>query len=438
MGHDLFYCAGVDIILFIFFLSIKGVTMRRLLFLLLTIQLPCFAVPQSVERQADHLRTILRQADEAYHNKHQSLMSDAAYDALREQYDRWVGKYPGLLSTSPVGTPLPESGKRIAHSRPVLSLAKAYSGEAIETFIEKCGTHQLFCIEPKIDGLTIVLRYHNGILTQAITRGDGKTGMDVTTAVFASGAVPVNLHNAPAQLEVRGEVLITTPAFTALNRRRVKSGQTPLKSPRNTAAGTLRLKDYAEIANRKISIRIFELIIADPMPATHSEALVLLAALGLPTVESRTVAASDVHSAIADMNQRRSDFPFQTDGIVIQVDDRTVFNELGATAHHPRGALARKYKEIPIETRLLNVTWSIGETGKLTPIAHFEPVDIQGATLAKASLYNLTHLRALDLKIGDWVQVIRAGGSIPEIIGICPGRRTGSETSIPNPPNTDI
>jgi DNA ligase (NAD+) len=407
--------------------------MRKLLLLFTAIQLTCAAAPQSVEQQADCLQVILRQADDAYHNHHQSLMSDAAYDALRGQYERLVSQYPELQTNPHVGAPTPKAGNRIPHTMPILSLQKAYSNEAVKAFLEKCGTNHLYCIEPKIDGLTIVLRYQNGLLLQAITRGDGKNGMDVTAAILASGTVPSELVNAPAQLEVRGEVFLTVPAFEALNHRRQDAGQPPLKSPRNTAAGTLRLSDYAEVANRNISIRIFELLATEPMPPAHTEALALFKSIGLPVIESHAATAADVLPAIKVLNQKRPELPYQTDGIVIRVNDRMVFEQLGATAHHPRGALARKYKTMPRETRLLSVEWSRGTTGKLTPVAHLEPIEIQGAIIQSATLHNLEHLRAMDLKLGDWIQVIRAGGSVPEIIGICPNRRTGNEIPIPDP-----
>ena len=406
--------------------------MSRLLFFLPFLYLTCFAAPSPTELQVTYLRKILQQADHAYYNTHQSLMSDSAYDALRCQYDRLIREYPTLAHPAQPGSP-PDVEKRVLHAHPVLSLQKAYSQSAVDAFIQKGGQQQLYCIEPKIDGLTVILRYQEGLLVQALTRGDGKSGMNITAEILAAGVVPAVLKNAPDQVVVRGEIFITFAAFNALNARREKAGQHPLKSPRNTAAGSLRLKDYAEIANRKLSIQIFDLIATNPMPTTHTEALALITAVGLPVVESKTVMAADIQAAVAELNQRRTAFPFQTDGIVLRIDGHTVFKDLGATAQYPRGAIARKYKEIPVETRLLHVTWSIGETGKLTPVAHFEPVELSGATLQKASLYNLDHLRALDLRIGDRIKVIRAGGSIPEVIGVCTEKRNGNETPIPDP-----
>jgi len=360
-------------------------------------------------------------------------MSDAVYDALRRQYDQLQADYPELSAANPVGAPVKESVRRAAHDAPVLSLDKVYSDGAVSRFLQQTGTNLLYCIEPKIDGLTVVLRYRNGLLVQALTRGDGKTGMDITPALLASGAVPAALTNVPAQLDVRGEALLPLPAFEKLNRRRAENGRESLESPRNIASGTLMLTDYAEIARRSLEFQCFELLATDRMPATHGEALALLKKAGLPVVESATVPAMEILAAVENLNRRRAAFPFVTDGIVIKVNDLAVRDRLGATAHHPRSAIARKYEETPVQTRLLRVDWSRGVTGKLTPVARFEPVEMQGATVQSATLHNLEHIRAMDLKIGDWINVIRSGGTVPEITGICPERRTGRETSIPDP-----
>jgi len=407
--------------------------LRKLFLLLVSVGLVCSAAPPEIEQQARALQSVLRQADEAYYNKSQSVMSDAAYDALRSRYDQLVAGYPELSAANPVGAPVDESARRVAHTAPVLSLDKVYSDEAVRRFLQQPGTNLLYCVEPKIDGLTVVLRYRNGPLVQALTRGDGKTGVDITPAMLASGAVPAALTNAPAQLDVRGEALISLSAFEKLNRRRAESGQEPLKNPRNIASGTLMLTDYAEIARRSLEFQCFELLATENMPSTHSEALTLLKKAGLPIVESATVPAMEVLAAVENLNRRRTAFPFVTDGLVIKVNDFAVRARLGATAHHPRSAVARKYEETPVQTKLLAVEWSRGATGKLTPVARFEPIDIQGATVQSATLHNLEHLRAMDLKIGDWINVIRSGGTVPEITGICPERRTGRETAIPDP-----
>jgi DNA ligase (NAD+) len=406
--------------------------LRMLFFILIAVQAVCAAVPPGIEQQARALQTVLRQADEAYYNKHQSVMSDAAYDLLRKQYDQLLAGYPELASENTVGAPVAEAG-RVPHDAPVLSLDKVYSDDGVSRFLQQTGTNLLYCIEPKIDGLTVVLHYRNGALAQAVTRGDGKTGVDITPAMLASGAVPAALIHAPAKLTVRGEALLPKTAFEKLNQRRVESGQEPLKNPRNVASGTLMLTDYAEIAGRALEFQCFELLAADHMPSTHTEALALLKKTGLPVVKSLTVPSAGVLSTVESLNRQRAELPFETDGIVIKVNDLAVRERLGATAHHPRGAMARKYEDTPAQTRLLGVEWSRGATGKLTPVARFEPVEIQGATVQNATLHNLNYIRALDLKIGDWIFVTRSGGTVPEITGICPNRRTGLEISIPDP-----
>ena len=406
--------------------------LRKLFVVLIAVQAVCAAVPPGIEQQARALQTVLRQADESYYNKHQSVMSDVAYDLLRRQYDQLVAGYPELASENTVGAPV-AAASRVPHDAPVLSLDKVYSDDGVRRFLQQTGTNLLYCIEPKIDGLTVVLHYRNGALAQAVTRGDGKTGVDITPAMLASGAVPVALTHAPEKLTVRGEALLPKSAFEKLNQRRVEGGQEPLKNPRNVASGTLMLTDYAEISGRALEFQCFELLSTDHMPSTHTEALALLRNTGLPVVQSLTVPSAGVLSAVESLNRRRAELPFETDGIVIKVNDLAVRERLGATAHHPRGAMARKYEDTPVQTRLLGVEWSRGATGKLTPVARFEPVEIQGATVQNATLHNLNYIRALDLKIGDWIFVTRSGGTVPEITGICPNRRTGLEISIPDP-----
>ncbi len=406
--------------------------LRKLFLVFIFVRLVCPAAPPEAEQQARALQTVLRQADDAYFNKHQPVMSDTAYDALRNQYDRLLADYPELAGENPVGAPVAESG-RVAHAAPVLSLEKVYSDNDLTRFLQKTGTNLLYCVEPKLDGVSVILHYRNGLLVQALTRGDGKTGANVTSAVLASGAAPVTLTNAPAKLDVRGEMILPLPAFEKLNRRRAENGQEPLKNPRNVASGTLMLTDYAEVAKRGLEFQCFELLSCDILPATHTESLALLKKNGLPVIESVTVPTVEVLATVENMNRRRAEFPFVTDGVVIKVNDLAVRNRLGATAHHPRSAIARKYEETPVQTRLLNVEWSRGASGKLTPVAHFDPVEIQGATVQRASLYSLEHLRAMDLKIGDWINVIRSGGTVPEITGIRPERRTGRETAISDP-----
>ncbi len=407
--------------------------MRLVLMLVVLFHFSSLAAPSSVREQAGYLRAVLNQADEAYHNAGSPIMGDAAYDGLRTQYERLLAQYPELGRADHVGA-APARNERVEHSSNVLSLKKAYADAEVERFVSECGEERLFCVEPKIDGLSLVLRYREGLLVKAVTRGNGKSGVDVTSAVLASGAVPAQLKSAADFLEVRGELFMSRAAFDRLNVRRARQGEPLLKSPRSTAVGTLRLLDFGEISRRNLEFRVFELLAGRAMPATHTEALARVRRSGLETVESRAVQSAEVVSAIADLNRQRGSFLFESDGIVIRLDDRAAYASLGATAHHPRGALARKYKEAPVETRLISVEWKRGETGRLTPVACFEPVELKGATIRRASLHSRAHLRALDLRLGDWVLVVRAGGSVPEITGVNVARRTGDEKPVPDPP----
>ncbi len=394
-----------------------------------------FSVPEEISVQAGYLKAILAQADEAYFNRDESIMGNEAYDALRRRYDQLVADYPELAENAGVGAA--DERNTVPHQKPVLSLKKAYADSDVEAFIESCGTESLFCVEPKIDGLTIVLHYQNGVLVRALTRGDGKNGQDVTREAMAAGCVPTTLKGKPSSLCVRGELYFTQEAFEKLNARRASDGKKTLKSARSSASGTLRLYDYAEISRRGLSLSIYEWIESDLVPSTHQEAMAILWELGLPTIESVAVPADQLLGEIARLNGRRSGLPFETDGIVIKVNDRHRFNDMGATAHHPRAALARKYRSKPELTQLLRVEWSQSDAGKWTPVAHFVPVEMGGATLQSATLHNENHLRALDLRIGDWIQVIRAGGTVPEIIGVCTERRTGKEKPVPGIPEKE-
>ena len=405
----------------------------RLLGLGLLVAHLSFGAPPEVELRAAQMRSMLRQADEAYYQRAEPIMADVAYDALRAQYEQLRETYSELPEYSAVGAPEPEAESTVVHVCPVLSLKKAYTDTEVESFVAECGAEAKYCVEPKMDGVSVVLRYENGLLTQAATRGDGRTGRDITAQVSVSGAVPMQLTNAPALLVVRGELFMTFSDFDALNVQREQEGEPLLKSPRNTVAGTLRMKDLSCVMPRKLSFCAFEVCAADSVPMTHSGGLSQIATYGLPIVYCCQVSGSEVLSAIAEMNLRRADLPFPTDGIVVCLDSRAAYEQMGTTARWPNGALARKYKPVPVETRLLSVEWMQGATGRLTPVACFEPVNVDGAVLQRASLYNLEHLRALDLMMGDRILVVRSGGAIPTIIGRGPGSRSGDEKPIPDP-----
>lgn len=392
--------------------------------LLLATAVQSMPVPQSAIVQAEHLQRILQQADEAYYNRDESLFSDSAYDTLREQLKKLQVQYPELETEEAVGAA--PAKKTAQHSAPVLSLKKAYSDAEIHKFIDRCGSNQWFCVEPKIDGLTLVVEYRNALLYEARTRGDGHEGENVTDAVMASGAVPLQLTGDARHITIRGELFMRNEALDQLNEQRKLQGQKPLKSARNSAAGSLRLKDFRETASRKLEFQAFSLRVPD-WP-THTKALALMKQSGIPVIDSNRVKGTDVIATMTAL--RQSALP--TDGVVIKLDDLKRFEDMGATSHHPRGAIARKWKTKPIETVLRKVEWSLGEKGRWTPVAHFDPVEINGATIQRATLHNIDHISALDLRIDDHILVIRSGGTIPEIIAVQKEKRTGAETPVPD------
>ncbi|MBN2161975.1 MAG: hypothetical protein JXR25_12495 [Pontiellaceae bacterium] len=394
----------------------------------------CKAAPDEIENRAARLRSVLREADNAYYNRGEPILPDAAYDALRTQYAQLRDHYPDLPEYRDVGADVPAGEEPVLHTQPILSLKKAYSDDEVAAFVEACGRDRRYSIMPKIDGFTLVLRYQDGRLVQALTRGDGTSGMDVTPQVIASGCVPLVLIHAPESFEVRGEGFLTFEAFDALNAQREAEGLEPYKSPRNTAAATVRIKDLSVVAQRRLSFLAFDVVHADPAPSTHGEALEMCRQCGLETVPVQTASGADVIPAVEILNRECAGLPYGTDGVVIRLDNCARFAELGATERWPHGAIARKYKTESVETILVGVEWAQGASGRWTPVACFEPVALAGAEIFRASLHSLSHLQALDLRIGDHILVTRAGGAIPSVLGSIPGKRTGDELPVSGPP----
>ena len=393
-----------------------------------------WAVPEEVAVRSALLRERLKEADDAYYERGAPILSDAEYDALRAEYAALRGAFPELPDYDGVGAEVSEGKRSGVHSRPMLSLKKAYSDGEVLGFVERCGSNEVYCVEPKVDGFSLVLRYEAGRLVRALTRGDGTVGVDVTEQVMASGCAPLVLGtNAPRVLEVRGEAFLSFAAFEALNDRRESEGQNALKSPRNSAVGTMRLKDLVEVARRDLSFCVFE-VVSGLEEGSHEDRLARVERYGLAVVPCRKVSGNDVLKTVERMNTERAGLGFATDGVVIRVDDLERFAELGSTARWPRGAVARKYRSASVETRLVGVEWRLGESGRWTPVACFERVVLDGAELERASLHSVEHLRAMDLRLGDRIWVTRSGGVIPVVLGRVPGERTGDEQIVEGPP----
>ncbi len=304
------------------------------------------------------------------------------------------------------------------------SLQDAFSFDELREFdrrVRQVIPEPKYVVEAKIDGLSVSLEYHNGILAVGSTRGDGDVGENVTDNLLAIRDIPPRLENAPELLEVRGEVYMPHAAFARLVEEQELADKTPFKNPRNAAAGSLRQKDSRITASRGLSIFVFNLQQAQPASfATHHETLDYLKGLGFPVSPRYTVFA-DIESAIAEIEEigrLRGEFAFDIDGAVIKVDQLDARPLLGSTAKFPRWAIAFKYPPEEKETILRSVDVTVGRTGVLTPTAVFDPVLLAGTTVSRAILHNEDFIRQLDLRIGDTIKVSKAGDIIPEVVAV--------------------
>jgi DNA ligase (NAD+) len=358
------------------------------------------------------IRGQLLRANEAYHLHDSPIMPDDEYDALLRRYREaggevdWVGGRPSA-AFAPVN-----------HEVPLMSLQDIFSEEELHTFLT-AGIE--YCIEPKIDGLSVSLRYENGRLAQAATRGDGTTGEDVTHNALVVNNIPKTLSIAPNRLIVRGEVYMPRGTFARLNRERDEAGLPHFANPRNAAAGSFRQKDSAVTAERGLSFIAFNIQLMEgvPFPQKHHETLDLLENWGF---SANKYTLADTHEAIAreieKIGAERASYPFDTDGAVIKVNDLALRRELGETSRAPRWAAAYKYPAERKETVVLGIEIQVGRTGVLTPRATLEPVSLSGSTVRYATLHNRDFIAEKDICVGDTVSVQKAGEIIPEIVSV--------------------
>jgi DNA ligase (NAD+) len=393
-------------------------------------------------KRAGELRELLRLHSHRYYVLDEPEISDAAYDALLRELLALEEADPSLVTldspTQRVGWPVGDLFAEVNHRARMFSLDNAESAEDLEAWegrlIRQLGRPPSgYACEPKIDGLAISLTYENGTLTRAATRGDGRTGEDVTANIRTVAQVPLSLMGSghPSVMEVRGEVYMSDAAFAELNRSQADAGDRLFVNPRNAAAGSLRQKDPAITASRRLGVWIYQLGMAQggPQPGSHSATLEWLAGTGLPVnPESRHV--DDLAGVVAyaeGMERRRHDLGYQTDGVVMKVDDLAEQAELGYTAKSPRWALAYKFPPEEQTTVLREIRINVGRTGAVTPYAVLEPVFVGGATVTNATLHNADEVARKDVRVGDTVVVRRAGDVIPEVIGPVPSLRSGAE-----------
>jgi DNA ligase (NAD+) len=387
----------------------------------------------------------IRRLDEAYYQKDAPLVSDQEYDRLYRELLDLETAHPELRTAeSPSqrvgGEPLPHF-TTVAHAVPMQSLDNTYSATELEHFYDRVqkaleGQELSFVIEPKIDGLAVSLRYEHGKLVQGLTRGDGRKGDDITANLRTIRTLPLEIACDAEVLEVRGEVYYPSAAFAKLNRQREAAGEALFANPRNAAAGTLKQLDSRLVAKRPLAIVLYgpgELRGVDC--ATQSDFLKLVKKLGLPAPEKtwfgRTKA--DLLDAVEKMDATRRGFAYATDGAVIKLDSWRLRAALGATSKAPRWAIAYKYSAEKAVTTLEGVSFQVGRTGAITPVAELAPVLLAGTTVKRATLHNFEEIKRKDIRIGDHVTVEKAGEVIPAVLGVVLDARTAAVKEIKPP-----
>ena len=382
----------------------------------------------------------------AYYEGNTILVSDAEYDALMHQLEALEAQHPEFVTgdspTQTVGGSATTTFAPVTHLARMMSLDNVFSHEEFSEWAARAEGQQFLC-ELKIDGLAINLRYENGVLVSAATRGDGVVGEEVTANVKTIKGIPHRLGgtNHPAVVEVRGEIFYGLADFDALNAGLIAEGKAPFANPRNSASGSLRQKDPAVTASRPLRMLVHGVGAWDDAPVNkQSELYGLLAGWGLPTSPNFRVVNSvaDVLSYIDEFQAKRHSLEHEIDGVVVKVDDLTTQREMGATSRAPRWAIAYKYPPEQVNTKLVDIRIGVGRTGRATPYAVVEPVKVAGSVVEFATLHNQDVVKAKGVLIGDTVVLRKAGDVIPEILGPVVELRDGSERAFVMPENCPV
>ncbi|HEX8958448.1 MAG TPA: NAD-dependent DNA ligase LigA [Solirubrobacterales bacterium] len=404
----------------------------------------------SVAERAAELRREIEHHNHRYYVLDDPVIDDDAYDALLDELRAIEAEHPGLRTpdspTQRVGAPPLDRFEQIEHAEPMLSLANARNEEELRAWETRIRNHLKrldisaaefsYTTEPKIDGLAISLTYEDGVLVRGATRGDGRVGEDVTRNLRTIGAIPLRIPEAPPLVEVRGEVYLPIADFKALNERRAEAGENAFANPRNAAAGSIRQLDPAVAAARPLSIWCYGIGAARGLDlASHSEEVAWLAARGFK-VNPDTAHHEGVESTVQRCRwweERRERLDYEIDGVVVKVDERALWRELGVAGREPRWAIAWKFAPTTATTKLREVIWNVGRTGHLVPFAMLEPVHVGGVTVSTATLHNEEDLARKDVRAGDEVVVMRAGDVIPQVVAPLLQRRPKG-TRRPKPP----
>jgi DNA ligase (NAD+) len=405
------------------------------------------------EEDVNILRELIEFADWKYYVQDNPILADAEYDALFKKLKQLEEQNPHLIiATSPtqrVAKGLNKEFPTVAHLVPMLSLENSYDADDLLEWARKCkelsGEQILeYCVEPKFDGASISLIYENDQLQRGATRGNGTEGDDITTNTKQIRSIPIKASISQfnlKQIEIRGEVVITKKRFAAYNQTLIANGEQPLANARNAASGSLRIKDPNEVAKRNLDAFLYNVSYtsfadSEKTPTqlqTHKGLLESLAQLGFKTSIENIATFTEIHDVINYVQQfeeKRDELPYEIDGMVIKVNRIDLQEKIGQTSHHPRWAIAYKFKARQATSKLLAVEYQVGRTGSITPVAKIEPVSVGGVTISSLSLFNEDVVREKQLMLGDTVLIERAGDVIPYVVKSFPALRNGNELEI--------
>ena len=400
----------------------------------------------SIQEKILDLRKRINKYNEYYYSKDESIISDVEYDDLIKELEELEEKYPEYKDvnspTSKVGYNISDNKfRKVKHKVPMLSLANTYNKKEIVEFIKRVyknlvvDTKVSFALELKLDGLSISVFYKNGKLVQALTRGDGEFGEDVTENIFQISSIPKELRR-KIDIEIRGEVVLPISSFEKINNNRIKNNLEPFANPRNAASGTLRQLDPEVVKERELDAYFYFLVDAEKYGfSKHDESIKFLEELNIKTTGVCEVinSADEIEKRINYWEENRKEKDYETDGLVIKINELNLWNELGNTSKTPRWAIAYKFPANTISTKLLDVTWQVGRTGKVTPVAELEEVFLSGSKIKRASLHNFQEIKKKGIMIGDTVFIEKAAEIIPQVVKCVKEVRNGKEIDIKEP-----
>jgi DNA ligase (NAD+) len=393
-----------------------------------------------------NLKNKIEKYNNLYYNEDNPIISDMEYDGLLRKLKEMEKEYPALLEiddspTEKIGGTASNKFSKVEHKVPMLSLSNTYNIAEIEDFDKRVkkiinfSEKIEYILELKLDGLSISLIYENGNLTRAVTRGDGKIGEDVTENIMEIESIPKKLKE-PISLEVRGEIILPIQNFNKINEEREENGEEVFANPRNAAAGTIRQLDSTIVSKRGLDCYLYYLVNAENYGIkTHLESIKFIEKLGFKTTKvfEKYSDFKTLEKSIEKWRIKREKLDYETDGLVIKINDFSFYETLGYTTKSPRWAIAYKFPAEQVKTRLLDVTFQVGRTGVVTPVAELEAVNLSGSVVKRASLHNFDEIRRKDIKIGDNVIVEKAAEIIPQVVNVVFDDRKGTEKEIKEP-----